>query len=200
MKKGIFLAYVVVSMILILGLPLFSAFALEPNIVVTPEQGILGGSFNFDITANSEMRNEEIIVEDPDGTIWRLYGLTNFGEWEPAYIFMPDVGDSVRVTWPEAVFTVLNDPHGDIQIRSPGMDPIKKTDLKWISEGGEVAHTTIHGTYTVSFAGEGCRYFTVESFYILPESMFGTISILLMGFVSFAVMYARSRPRATRLG
>ena len=200
MRKSIFLLSLAVFSVLVLGVPLFSAFAVEPSIVVTPESGILGGSFSFDITANSEMRNEEIIVEDPEGTIWRLHGLTTFGEWELAYIFMPDTGDSVRVTWPEAIFTVLNDPHNDIQIRSPGRHPIQKTDLAWISEGGEVAHTTLHGTYIVSFSGEGCHYFTVESFYILPESMFGTISVILMGFISFAVMYARSRPQATRLG
>ena len=167
---------------------MFIAFASEPSVVINPLQGLHGESFNFDITATSGSTVSDIEVEDPEGHTWVLKGLTSFS-WRTVQILLKDVGDSVRLNWPEATITVLNDLDDDVAITSKFGLPF--TDLAWMNGEAISPHTETMGTYGVSFSGIGCHYFYVESFFVVPESLFGTLSIILICITSL-VLYKRS--------
>lgn len=191
MRKGIFLLSLVVFSVLVLGLPLFSTFASEPGVVITPEFSPLGGSFTFDITATGYTINYRAEVTDPDGTTWVLEGLTAQG-MRTVKIKLPDAGDRVTITWPDAIITIVTDLDGDVEIES--ILGLSMSSFEWVN-GVEDPHTDMLGTYSLFLSGIGCFYCYCIPFLVIPESILGTISTLLVGFVSIAVLYTRSRPR-----
>jgi len=186
MRKGAIIAALTLVSLLAFNGTAFMAFADAPTIVIYPVQGLIGESFNFDITATSWSTVSEIKVRDPNGDTWVLKGWIN-NNWVPVTITLEDVGDSVRLTWPGpgVLFSVLNDPDNDVSISS--------TNLAWMNSAAKTPHTSVIGTYGVLFAGSGCQYFDVKSFYVAPEGLFGTLSFLLICVASL-VMYKRVRP------
>lgn len=190
MRKGISVMVLLVVSLIALNVPIFTAFASEPNVVITPDTGLTGESFNFDITATSYSTLSGIEVEDPEGNSWTLKGLTRYG-WRTVKIWLPDAGDKIRLKWPEASFSVLNDPDHDVKKRSTY--GLSITDLAWMNGKEKVPHTQLMGTYSLSFSGYGCVYFYVASFFVVPEGMLGTLSFLLICFASFVIIYARTR-------
>ena len=189
MKKNILIFTLLLISLLALNVTMFIANASEPTVIINPLQGLPGESFNFDITATSWSTVSDIEVEDPEGHAWVLKGLTSFG-WMTVQILLKDVGDGIRLNWPEASITVLDDPDDDIAITSKFGLPV--TGLAWMNGEAISPHTETMGTYAVSFSGIGCHYFYVESFFVVPEGLLGTASFLLTCIAGLAV-YKRVR-------
>ena len=187
MRKSIIIISLVLVSLLALNNTVLMSFASEPNVVIDPIQGLPGESFSFDVTATSWSTVSDIVVEDPSGDIWILKGLTTYG-WRIVEIWLQDAGDFIQITWPMASITVLNDPDNDVKIRSEWGSPI--SDLAWVNVDDETPHTLIKGTYSISFSGIGCKYFYVDSFFVIPEGPLGTLSFLLM-FIASLAMYTR---------
>jgi len=178
MKKGVSLIALALVSIISLIYPVFTAFASQPTVIIDPPQGDLESSFNFDITATSWSTLSAIRVKDPEGDTWLLEGGAR------TVTIVLDEGDSIRITWPEADISVLN---GDVSI---------PTDLRWKNIGGDDSpHTSVMGTYSISFFGFGCFYFFCGSFFVVPEGPLGTIGAVL---AMFSVYALRNRKNYTR--
>jgi len=176
MRKSIILISLVLVSLLALNNTILMSFASEPNAVIDPTNALPGEDFSFEITATSWSTVTGIEAEDPDGNTWVLKGLTSYG-WRTVKIWLKDDGDSIQLTWPEASFTVLNDPDNDVIIRSKWGSSI--TDLAWVNDDDKLPHTQVMGTYGISFSGIGCIYFHVDSFFVVPEFMLGTAGAMI---------------------
>jgi len=194
MRKGLFLSALVLVSLIALNGTVFVAFATAPTVAVIPVSGFLGESFSIDITATSESTASGIKFRDPDGDTWILKGFSA-GNWEIVSISLPDAGDKVRLVWPEisfSIFSVLNDPNGNVKIGANGA-PI--TDLIWWNSASKPPHTSVVGTYQFWFSGSGCTYLHVGSILVTPEGPLGTISFLLVCVASLAIYKRVSRPQ-----
>ena len=96
MRKGITILALALVSLLALTFTTFMAFTSDPSAVINPLHGLTRESFNFDITAASTRARD-----------WILKGLTTYG-WRTVKIWMEGAGDSIRLIWPEASFSVLN--------------------------------------------------------------------------------------------
>jgi len=195
MRKGIILSALALVSLLALNGTVFMALADPPTVFINPLQGLIGESFNFDFTATGESTVSEVKVVDPDSNTWVLKGLTSDG-WKIVKIWLYDVGDSVRLIWPEiswSIFSELADVGADnIEIKANGL-PI--TDLAWWNSAAKPAHTSVVGTYEVWSSGSGCSWFSANSLYVLPEGPLGTLSFLLICVASLAIYKRVRRPQ-----
>lgn len=184
MKKRLLLLALIFINLLVLNSAVLPAHASEPTIIVAPDKSMPGGSFNFDITATSFSTVENIQVKDPEGNVWVLKAQTIHGWWVQVTILLRDNGDSIRLTWPDASFSVLNDPNHNINL-SPN------NNIKWINKDGKEPHTQSMGTYSLTLSGIGCHYFFVGSFLVVPESPFGTLSIVCACLVGLVIIHKK---------
>jgi len=194
MKKGVYIFALALVSLLNYNCTVFIAFASEPDVVITPPRGGPGEGFDFIITATSWSTVSGIKVEDPEGKYWVLKGLT-FEGWRTVRITLRDAGDQVKLTWSDASISVMNDPDGDVRMTSAMGWPM--TDFKWVNGDDISPHTQLMGAYSLSFTGRGCHYFFVDSFFVVPESPLGTVSILFTCIYSLA-MYTRAGRTRTR--
>ena len=96
MRKGILILALALASLMAFNITTFMAFTSDPSAVNNPLLGIPRKSFNFDIRAASSLVRA-----------WVLKGLTKYG-WRTIKIWLIGAGNSIRLIWPEASFSVLN--------------------------------------------------------------------------------------------
>lgn len=150
-----------------------------PSVVVTPPTIPTGETVTLTITASvTNTVVSKIMVNGPSG---------NPGPWtwSGVPITLPDAGDAVSITFPSGVYTVVNDPDGDVS-GGPG---------SWTAG----ANTGIEGSYWVDVEGTETEvsYHTITKGFVVlqefdvPEFAFGTVIAITIGFIG--LMLTRRR-------
>lgn len=105
--------------------------------------------------------------------------------WSGIPITLPDVDDSVSITFPSGVFTVVNDEDGDVTGGSGSWSDGANTDVEgsyWVEVTGSESELAAHSV---------TKGFKVAQEFDVPEFAFGTVIAITIGFTG--LMLTRRR-------
>ena len=152
-----------------------AATADSPAVVVSPPSVPPGGTVTITLTASvANTVVSSISISGPAG---------NPGPWtwSGVPITMPDVGDSVSITFPGGVFTVVTDGDTDVT-GGPGV---------WTAG----ANTGTTGSYFVTLTGTETdpitKSFTIVQEFNVPQFALGTTVVTAIGFAGLTLIRRR---------
>lgn len=172
----------------------------SPSVLIEPDRIYPDGYVDIYVTATKINTNISVQNDIPGIIVFYELDFTE-GFWEESWVLLrenefvnitlPDIGDKVRIRFPDAEIEVVCDEDGDVAI-SP-----ESGTLLWINECGEHAPDMLElGDYAVWLSGyerEELYFFTVSSFLVIPEAVIGVITVLSACFASLGIKRLRRK-------
>jgi hypothetical protein len=178
--------------------PVLASSSGSPSVVITPVPVPFGGTVNFDVTASVSSTSMtpapaffpmgSIVVETPNGDLFQLKA-----SGSAASIYLPDAGDSIRLTYPSASWTIL------ANVGSNGPPSITPGTLQWIwigNVGGggspKDPYTNVPGQYAFVIYGTAGAYamwyFDISTFFVIPELPLGVLMATIASFAAYGIL------------